>query len=57
MCERESRSLLLQMIRDHKKDSNKQENEVKKSTQVLDKKVHNILEKLSKEMEIVKITK
>jgi hypothetical protein len=57
MCGREFRSLLLQMIRDHKKDSNKQENEVKKSMQVLDKKVHNILEKLSKEMEIVKITK
>jgi hypothetical protein len=42
------------MIRDLKENSNKQINEVRKSIQDLDKKVSNMEEKFSKEMEIMK---
>jgi hypothetical protein len=42
------------MIRNLKEDSNKQISEVRKSTQNLNKKVSNMEEKFSKEMEIMK---
>jgi hypothetical protein len=54
MSEREFRSPQLKMISNLKKDSNEQINEVRKPIQDLDKKISNIKEKLSKEMEIMK---
>jgi DNA-binding ferritin-like protein len=51
--DRDFRSQLLKMISDLKEDSNKQINEVRKSIQDLNKKVSNVEEKFSKEMEIM----
>jgi DNA-binding ferritin-like protein len=54
ISDKEFRSLLLKMINDLKEDSKKQINEVRKSSQDLDKKVSNMEEKFIKEMEIMK---
>jgi hypothetical protein len=54
MLENEFRSPLFKMVRDLKKDSDKQINEVRKSIQDLDKKVSTVEKKFSKEMEIIK---
>jgi hypothetical protein len=54
MSDKEFRFLLLKMVDDLKEDSNIQINEVFKSTQDLNKKFHNIDEKFSKAIEIMK---
>jgi DNA primase large subunit len=54
MLENEFRSPLFKMVRDLKKDSDKQINEVRKSIQDLDKKISTVEKKFSKEMEIMK---
>jgi hypothetical protein len=45
---------VLKMINDHKENSTKELNEVRKSIQDLDEKVTNMDEKLSKDIEILK---